>query len=50
VPAKIITLVTMKGGSGKSTAAICLGAYWHRQGATVALIVADPSGTLVRWI
>jgi chromosome partitioning protein len=50
VPAKIITFVTMKGGSGKSTSAMCLGAYWHRQGARVALIDADPAATLVRWI
>ncbi|WP_193187615.1 AAA family ATPase [Nisaea sediminum] len=50
MPAKIITFVTMKGGSGKSTSAMCLGAYWHKQGAKVALIDADPAGTLVRWI
>jgi len=50
VRAKIISFVTMKGGSGKSTSAMCLGAYWHRDGAKVALIDADPAGTLLRWI
>ncbi|UUX48472.1 ParA family protein [Nisaea acidiphila] len=48
--AKIISFVTMKGGSGKSTSAMCLGAYWHKAGKKVALIDADPAGTLVRWI
>lgn len=48
--AKIITFVTMKGGSGKSTSAMCLGAYWQKSGEKVGLIDADPAGTLVRWI
>ena len=48
--AKIISFVTMKGGSGKSTSAMCLGAYWQKSGMKVGLIDADPAGTLVRWI
>ncbi|WP_323794559.1 ParA family protein [Nisaea sp.] len=50
MPAKIVSFVTMKGGSGKSTSAMCLGAYWHKSGKKVGLIDADPAGTLVRWI
>ena len=50
MPAKIISFVTMKGGSGKSTSAMCLGAYWQKSGTKVGLIDADPAGTLVRWI
>ena len=50
MPAKIITFVTMKGGSGKSTSAMCLGAFWQKSGKKVGLIDADPAGTLVRWI
>lgn len=48
--AKVVSFVTMKGGSGKSTSAMCLGAFWLRAGRSVALIDADPAATLVRWI
>jgi len=47
---KVVSFVTMKGGSGKSTSAMCLAAHWHKADVRVALIDADPAGTLVRWI
>ena len=47
---KVISFVTMKGGSGKSTSAMCLAAHWFKADVPVALIDADPAGTLVRWI
>lgn len=45
----IISLVTMKGGSGKSTTAMCLAGQWHTVGHEVALVDADPAATIVRW-
>jgi chromosome partitioning protein len=45
----IISLVTMKGGSGKSTAAMCLAGQWHAGGRAVALVDADPAATVLRW-
>ena len=45
----IISLVTMKGGSGKSTAAMCLAGQWRADGNDVALLDADPAGTVLRW-
>lgn len=45
----IISLVTMKGGSGKSTAAMCLAGHWHAAGHAVALVDTDPAATIVRW-
>lgn len=40
----------MKGGSGKSTGAMCLAAYWQKSGVKVACVDADPAATLSRWI
>lgn len=45
----ILSVVTMKGGSGKSTVAMCLAGHWHSVGRKVALIDADPAATLLRW-
>mgnify|MGYP003667665508 FL=1 len=45
----ILALSTMKGGSGKSTVAICLAAEWLKQGKSVALIDTDPQASVVRW-
>lgn len=44
----IITVATMKGGSGKSTVASCLAVYWHLTGRHPTLIDADPQRSLVR--
>ena len=38
----------MKGGSGKTTLATCLGVYWGKQGKRVGYIDADPSQTAWR--
>jgi chromosome partitioning protein len=44
----IITVATMKGGSGKSTVASCLAVYWHLRGRRPTLIDADPQRSVVR--
>lgn len=44
----IITVATMKGGSGKSTVASCLAVYWHLAGRQPTLIDADPQRSIVR--
>ena len=44
----IITVATMKGGSGKSTVASCLAVYWHLRGRRPALIDADPQRSIMR--
>lgn len=46
---KVISLVSQKGGSGKSTLAANLAAALHRQGKRVAVLDADPQGTLMDW-
>jgi chromosome partitioning protein len=43
---KIITLATLKGGSGKSTVASCLAVYWHLQNVSTVLIDADPQQSI----
>ncbi len=44
----IITVATMKGGSGKSTVASCLAVYWHLRGRGPTLIDADPQRSIMR--
>src|ERR1700749_2496699 len=44
----IITVATMKGGSGKSTVASCLVVYWHLRGRHPTLIDADPQRSIMR--
>jgi chromosome partitioning protein len=44
----IITVATMKGGSGKSTVASCLAVYWHLNGRRPVLIDADPQRSIMR--
>jgi chromosome partitioning protein len=44
----IITVATMKGGSGKSTVASCLAVYWHLRGRHPSLIDADPQRSIMR--
>jgi chromosome partitioning protein len=44
----IITVATMKGGSGKSTVASCLAAHWQLQGRRVTIIDADPQRSIAR--
>ena len=44
----IITVATMKGGSGKSTVASCLAVHWQLQGRRVTIIDADPQRSIAR--
>lgn len=46
----IITVATMKGGSGKSTVASCLAVYWHLRGRHPTLIDADPQRSIMRLV
>jgi len=50
MPNTIITVATMKGGSGKSTVASCLAVYWHLRGRHPALIDADPQRSIMRLV
>jgi chromosome partitioning protein len=45
--AKVITLATSKGGVGKSTLTRNLAAYWSNVGHKVAIIDADPQGSII---
>jgi chromosome partitioning protein len=45
----VLALVTQKGGSGKSTLAVGLAVAAAENGARVALVDADPQGTVSRW-
>jgi chromosome partitioning protein len=46
----IITVATMKGGSGKSTVASCLAVHWHLRGRHPTLLDADPQRSIMRLI
>jgi len=45
----VVALVTQKGGSGKSTLAVGLAVAAMANGEGVALVEADPQGTIWRW-
>lgn len=45
----VISIMTTKGGAGKTTATLLLGTGLAEQGADVCLIDADPNQPLVRW-
>ncbi|MCC6780702.1 MAG: ParA family protein [Hyphomicrobiales bacterium] len=44
----ILTVATMKGGSGKSTVASCLAVHWHLQGRRPTIVDADPQRSIAR--
>lgn len=44
----VIVLATSKGGAGKTTLATCLAAHWHNFGMRVAIIDADPQGSIIK--
>jgi chromosome partitioning protein len=46
---RVITLASLKGGAGKSTAAAALAVYWYSQGKRPALIDADPQRSISSW-
>jgi chromosome partitioning protein len=48
VTSSIITVATMKGGSGKSTIASCLAVHWHLAGRPATVIDADPQRSIAR--
>lgn len=48
-PGAIVVMATLKGGSGKSTAAACLAAHCQRAGLSVVVIDADPQASLMHW-
>src|ERR1700752_1503907 len=45
----VLALVTQKGGSGKSTLAVGLAVAAMENGERVAVIEADPQGTITKW-
>lgn len=45
----IVVMATLKGGSGKSTAAACLAAHSQLAGLRAAVIDADPQASLLHW-
>jgi chromosome partitioning protein len=48
VTSSIITVATMKGGSGKSTVASCLAVHWQLDGRRPTIIDADPQRSIAR--
>ena len=49
MPAKIISIVNQKGGSGKTTLSMQLAGALARRGHKVLVVDADPQGTATRW-
>lgn len=47
MPGKVITLATSKGGAGKSTLVRNIAAHWFHVGMNVAVIDADPQGSVI---
>ena len=45
----IVTLTGQKGGSGKTTTAICIADEWHRRGRRVLIVDTDPQATARTW-
>lgn len=45
----IVAVVGTKGGVGKSTVALAIGAEWFRRGRSVLLVDADPQASLLTW-
>lgn len=46
----IISIATTKGGSGKTTTALCLADHWRRAGLRVACLDTDPAKSLISWL
>jgi chromosome partitioning protein len=45
----IVSLAGQKGGSGKTTTAICIADEWHDRGCDVLVVDTDPQGTARTW-
>jgi chromosome partitioning protein len=46
---RTVAVVTLKGGSGKTTSAVFLAHEWAALGPGVLLVDADPQATALRW-
>ena len=46
---QVISFVTQKGGSGKTTLAFCCAVAAHQQGKEVLIVDMDPQGTAEKW-
>lgn len=46
---KVLTILSVKGGVGKSSLAVCLAVAAERSGKTVVLFDMDPQRTLLKW-
>ncbi|MDJ0933246.1 ParA family protein [Breoghania sp.] len=44
----VVTIASLKGGSGKTTLATCLAVHWHLKGLNPLLIDADPQRSIMR--
>lgn len=47
--ARVVAVATVKGGSGKTTVAMCLAANWLYRGLATAVIDTDPQRSARRW-
>lgn len=47
---RVVAVATVKGGSGKTTIAMCLAAHWHEDGLKTAVIDTDPQRSARRWV
>lgn len=48
--ASVLVVATSKGGTGKTTIAASLAAYWRDNGKQVAMLDTDPNQAATRWI
>lgn len=46
----IISMVSTKGGPGKTTLTVCLADFWRRVGQTITCLDMDPNRNLITWI
>lgn len=46
---RVVAVTTVKGGSGKTTIAMCLAAHWLYSGLATAVIDTDPQRSARRW-
>lgn len=44
----VVTIASLKGGSGKTTLATCLAVHWHLKGLKPLLVDADPQRSVMR--
>ncbi len=49
IPSRVVAVATVKGGSGKTTIAMCIAAHWLYSGLSTAVIDTDPQRSARRW-